>query len=79
MISGFGRCSQRAGAGIGTGPIPDMIANLQNLYMQALLAEGPADRFQKVGLRGELPRRSLQRVGYRERHREAGRAGKPGL
>ena len=38
MISGFGRCSQRAGAEIGAGPIPDMLANLQNLYVQALLA-----------------------------------------
>ena len=39
VIPGFGMCSQRAGAEIGTGPIPDMIANLQNLYVQALLAK----------------------------------------
>ena len=50
VISGFGRCSQRAGAEIGAGPDqytackvlnshPDMLANLQNLYVQALLAK----------------------------------------
>ena len=38
VIFRFGRCSQRAGAEIGAGPIPDMLANLQNLYVQALLA-----------------------------------------
>ena len=50
VISGFGMCSQRAGAEIGAGPDqytackvlnshPDMLANLQNLYVQALLAK----------------------------------------
>jgi len=49
-ISGFGRCSQQGGAEIGEGPDrytackvlnshPDMLANLQNLYVQALLAK----------------------------------------
>ncbi len=49
-ISGFGRCSQRAGAEIGAGPDlytackvvnshPVIRANLQNLYVQALLAK----------------------------------------
>ena len=49
-ISGFGMCSQRACAEIGEGPDrytackvlnshPDMLANLQNLYVQALLAK----------------------------------------
>jgi len=48
-ISGFGMCSQRAGAEIGAGPDlytackvvnshPVNRANLQNLYVQALLA-----------------------------------------
>jgi hypothetical protein len=35
---GFGMCSQRAGAEIGAGPNPDMLANLQNPYGSALLA-----------------------------------------
>lgn len=39
VIPGFGRCSQRAGAEIGAGPVPDVFANLQNLYVQALLAK----------------------------------------
>ena len=50
MISGFGMCSQRAGAEIGADPDQytacevlnrhlDMLANLQNLYVQALLAK----------------------------------------
>ena len=49
MISGFGRCSQRAGAEIArrSGSVhcllsseqhPDMLTFLQNLYVQALLA-----------------------------------------
>ena len=49
-ISGFGMCSQRASAEIGAGPDQytackvlnshlDMLANLQNLYVQALLAK----------------------------------------
>lgn len=50
VISGFGRCSQRAGAEIGAGPdlytackvvnsYPPLLANLQNLYGFALLAK----------------------------------------
>ena len=49
-ISGFGICSQRAGAEIGSGPdlytacqvltsIRTLLAILQNLYVQALLAK----------------------------------------